>query len=1599
MYSVVYFDIEVDPTDKKVLDIGALYRDGRTFHSGSRSEFVNFCKGADFLCGHNILSHDLQYLRDEIKELGLSERHFIDTLCLSPLLFPQKPYHKLVKDDKLLPEELNNPVNDSRKALDLFQDEIEKFHQLDNRFKWIICILLSHRREFQGFFRYIGYKPDKEDVIDQISAYFAGRICRNTDLDSFVYENSVELAYCLSLINTEGVHSTTPPWVLKSYPDVDRILHLLRSKPCLEGCEYCNKILDVKSGLKSIFGFDTFRVYEGEPLQERAADAAIRDKSILTVFPTGGGKSLTFQLPALMKGYADRGLTIVISPLQSLMKDQVDNLEKRFSLTEAVTINGLLDPIERTEAIKRVADGTAFLLYISPESLRSRTIERILLGRKIDRFVIDEAHCFSAWGHDFRVDYQYIGDFVKQIREKKGLSRDIPVSCFTATAKQNVIQDIKRYFKEKLDLDLELFATSSTRKNLHYKVMERKTYEEKYNTVRELVDAKNCPAIVYVSRTRDAEQLAERLQKDGYNALAFHGRMDKEVKKENQDAFLSGDVQIMVATSAFGMGVDKDDVGLVIHFTISDSLENYIQEAGRAGRKESISADCYVLYDEEDLSKHFIMLNQTKMHIKEIQQIWKAIKDLTKTRKSLSNSALEIARAAGWDDSVYDIETRVTTAIAALEESGYLRRGQNSPRIFASSILSKNAEEAIERINASGKLNIKQKEYATRIIKSLISSKNRKKATDEAAESRVDYISDRLGIARDQVVRIIGILREEKILADTKDLIAYINKGSAPKRSLSVVSDYTNLERFLLSKLSEEETLFNLKQLNEEAIETGCQNASPARIKTILNYLTIKNWVKQKTQYSSNNHLAVICTESLEILKGKLDKKLELSGFIIRYLYDKTGSNSELKDSNTDKVVVEFSVYELKKSFEESNSIFEQSASAADIEDSLFYLSRIGALDIEGGFLVVYNRLTIDRLEQDNKIRYKEGDYVRLKQFYQQKIEMIHIVGEYAKKLVTDYNEALMFVEDYFQLNYRSFLKKYFKGDKLDDIKRNLTPAKFREIFGELSASQLKIVKDKDSGFIVVKAGPGSGKTKLLVHKLASLLTMEDVKHEQLLMLTFSRAAATEFRTRLMKLIGNAASFIKISTFHSYCFDLLGRVGSIEKSGNVVKEAVENIRSGEVEPNRITIAVLVIDEAQDMDKHEYELVCELIRQNEEMRVIAVGDDDQNIYEFRGSSSRYLGEMSDTPEARNYELVENFRSRSNLVDFSNQFVTSIRERLKRTPIHAHASANGYITVTEYRSANIVLPFSKDILNAELSGTTGVLTKTNEEALQVLGILTKSGVPARLIQSHKNFELHNMRELRSFYDDCKKPGLSTISEKTWSQAKNNLKNKYSESKFFDTCTKLLKTFELTNPKTKYLTDFEVFIRESKLEDFEFEEDDKIMVSTMHKAKGREFDNVFLLLKDCFPTKDEAKRLLYVAMTRAKSSLSVHLNGNYMDHIHVDGMEYKTDENQYDPVERIYLQMDHKMVYLDYYIGKQEAIKSITPGDKLKPHKDGLATLDDVSVVQFSKMFQEDLVNMNGAYELKSAVVEFIVYWYKKEHAREYEILLPLVCLEKE
>ena len=1607
--NIAFVDTEVGLKDHKIHDIGALRDDGATFHQASKTALNQFLQEGkvDYICGHNLIHHDAHYLHLN----GI----LIDTLYLSPLLFPKRPYHHLVKDDKLMSEQMNNPVNDCEKAKELLMDEIAAWNLLSENKRKIFTLLLQHEEEFRGFLMYVGTIETDEtttDVSELILSEYKNHICAHADIPALAAQSPCGLAYALALIGTDDYQSVTPGWVLHNYPEVEHFIYVLCHTQCADGCEYCNHMLDIHYNLKQLFGYDAFRTYDGEPLQEQASQAAVDGKSLLAIFPTGGGKSLTFQLPALMDGRTVHGLTVVISPLQSLMKDQVDNLADR-GFTDAVTINGLLDPISRSLAIERVLSGDATLLYIAPEMLRSNTIERILMARHVVRFVIDEAHCFSAWGQDFRVDYLYIGKFIKKYQEHKfgkdAMERNhgrtqIPVSCFTATAKQKVVQDICDYFKSWLGTDLQLFASSASRTNLHYSVIHVDSDGNKYNLLRSLVEKTDCPTIIYVSRTKRTRELAQKLTRDGISALPYNGKMDADEKVHNQEAFMSDKVRIIVATSAFGMGVDKSDVGLVIHYDISDSLENYVQEAGRAGRDPHLNAKCYVLYSDEDLDKHFVLLNQTKLSISEIQQVWKAIKVLTKQRPHVSCSALEIARQAGWDNSVSDIETRVRTALSALEQSGYIERGNNIPHVYATGITVKNMDEARLRLTESPLFSKDEMQNAIRIIKSLITQKHIAKAQDSEAESRIDYLADILGLSKRDVISSVERMRQEGILADTRDISAYLQDISDNQRKpQQMLENFAKLEKYILEHIPDESLQITYKQLNDNAVHDGINTSTEKQIRTLLYFLVVKGYTHKKEDGSHN--LVITRDKDIETIIKRFERRIEVCRFIIERLY------SLVKENDSEEKSLQFSVVELLNDLKSNHqSLFSDFSSLQleDVEEALLYLSKIGAMKLEGGFLVLYNAMAIKRTKE-LRLRYKQEDYRMLNEFYKQKIQQIHIVGEYANLMVRDYNAALQYVQDYFQMDYHRFISKYFKGNREAEIERNVTPSKYRKLFGMLSKRQKEIIDDHESRCIVVAAGPGSGKTRVLVHKLASLLLLEDVKHEQLLMLTFSRAAATEFKQRLMQLIGNAAHFVEIKTFHSYCFDLLGRVGNLDEAGDVVKQAAEMIKNGEVEPNRISKTVLVIDEAQDMSKDDYALVTALMKANEEMRVIAVGDDDQNIYEFRGSNSLYLYELTQTEHSRFFEMTENYRSFRHIVEAANDFARNIRQRIKSAPIISMSQEDGEVRIVKHpyeiqeKRVYMYQPILEDVIRLQTSNnqkatdgssdkkneTISILTQTNEEAVIMLALLHSHGIKAKLVQSMDGLRFWNLAEVRYFLkkidQSLKETKSPIIPDDIWETAKHQTYQKYASSLALQYLHRSLQIFEQTN-RAKYYSDLKEFVFESSVEDFCDITESDIVVSTIHKAKGHEFDHVLMLITHPEHPTDEILRRYYVGMTRAKQTLTIHTNGNLFDTLHT--AQHLYDTQAYDEPNEIVLQLSHKDVNLGFSKPHKDTILSLRSGMPLTYH-DHCLCLPSTSkdIAQFSIKMNEKIGKWElKGYKITTAKIRFIVAWKSKDAPKD-------------
>lgn len=335
---------------------------------------------------------------------------------------------------------------------------------------------------------------------------------------------------------------------------------------------------DLQHILKTYWGYSSFR-----PLQADAMRAAMADRDSLVVLPTGGGKSLCFQAPIL----AREGIAVVVSPLISLMKDQVDAL--RACGVPADFLNSTTDAADRNDIMLGCRRGEIKLLYVAPERLANTAFVRFLRGCPVAYFVVDEAHCISMWGHDFRPDY-------RNLRQLRDLFPDAPIHAFTATATPRVRADIV----EQLHLrDPEILVGGFDRPNLSYFVTPRRGKTRQIQAI--LARFPEASGVIYCLSRRNTETLAQELCELGYRALPYHAGMADALRKKHQDDFVKDKARIIVATVAFGMGIDKPDVRFVIHAAMPKALENYQQESGRAGR-DGLPAECHLLYSDGDYS-------------------------------------------------------------------------------------------------------------------------------------------------------------------------------------------------------------------------------------------------------------------------------------------------------------------------------------------------------------------------------------------------------------------------------------------------------------------------------------------------------------------------------------------------------------------------------------------------------------------------------------------------------------------------------------------------------------------------------------------------------------------------------------------------------------------------------------------------------------------------------------------------------------------------------------------------------------------------------------------------------------------------------------
>ena len=1314
----VSLDLEVGKDGQRIRAIGAVRGDTGQGYSGGGSasalaKLDEFAKGASFILGHNLIAFDLPHLEAVKPDLRLLDLPAVDTLRLSPLAFPRNPYHHLVKhyqDGGLKRGKINDPELDSRLALELFGDEREALREAEPdllaAWHWLTTPKFEGAdRALDDLFTDIraARRPVDAEARAAIVRLLDGDACTTHGREAVADAASQgwALAYALAWLSVAGGNSVMPPWVRHQFPDAGQLVRRLRDTACADlACGWCRERHDARKELKRWFGFDQFRPEpagaDGHPMQQAIAEAAMAGKHVLGILPTGTGKSLCYQIPALSRYDKTGALTVVISPLVALMADQVAGLEAR-GIGSCVTINGLLSMPERADALDRVRLGDAGILLISPEQLRSRSIRRVLDQREIGGWVLDEAHCLSRWGHDFRPDYRYVGRF---IREKAGNEPVPPVLCLTATAKPDVTDDIAQHFQDKLGIELAVFDGGAERGNLTFEVMPT-TGGEKFGHIHHVLESYlpsdgTGGAIVYCATRRQSEEVAEFLQLKDMAAEHYHAGLPPETKKDVQRRFIGGELRAIAATNAFGMGIDKPDVRLVVHADIPGSLENYLQEAGRAGRDRA-SARCVLLYSADDVERQFGMSARSRLTRQEIHGILRALRNLDRKKRLKGEVVATTGEILGEDeekaferDSATD-DTRVRTAVAWLEESELLTREENSVQVFPSSLRVNSVEEARARL-ARAPITDAYRDQLLRIAVTLIQA-----GADEGVTT--DDLMAASGLSPEAVRGALYDLERLGVASNDTALTAFVHAG-VERSSSRRLEHAAELETALIAHMREQAwdqgkgdtASLHLRIASQVLRDQGLPDPLPERLWRILCSIAYDGRGDDGAAGSLTVRKRDAETASVTLQRewGALEETAQLrreaAARLLEHLLACLPSGSRGTD-----LLAETTLGKLLQAVESDMLLKSKLRHPNKLVDrALLWLHEQEVIRLNKGLAVFRPAMTI-RLQNRERRGFANADFEPLGLHYQGQVLQIHVMVEFAERGLAAMTDALRLAMDYFALKEEAFLDRWLPG-RDREIGRETTPASWRAIVESLNDTAQKhiVSDDRDQTNALVLAGPGSGKTRVLVHRIAYLIRARREKPRGILALAYNRHAAVDIRRRLHELIGDDARGVTVLTCHALAMRLAGASfsGRTEQPDDevfrdVLRRAVELLRGegllpDEADEQRERLLAgfrwILVDEYQDIGPIQYELISALAGRTLEdeagkLTLFAVGDDDQNIYAFNGASVEFIRRFEEDYGPKPSYLVGNYRSTGHIIAAANAVIEPAQERMKAGhPIH-------------------------------------------------------------------------------------------------------------------------------------------------------------------------------------------------------------------------------------------------------------------------------------------------------------------------------------------
>ena len=1547
-------DLEVNPKTARVFAFAAVpfdqspsivSKDGRIEAGFDRLEQA--LDGIEHPIGHNLLQHDMAHLLARRPRLARTMQAPIDTLWLNPLAFPRNPYHHLVKhyhDGRLQAGHLNDPELDAKLVFQVLANQLEAFDQLnrDTPDAMLAYHWLTTRGDLSpGFDAVFGHirgteRPTQPEALAAIGRLVNNKVCEKRLEQVFGRLDDANIgwpmAYALSWISVAGGDSVMPPWVRAQFKEASLIVRHLRDTSCKDpSCKCCAEQNDPVAALQRWFGFEAFRPQpqdpSGQSLQERIVDEAMGGNSVLGILPTGTGKSVCYQIPALTKFDKTGALSVVISPLVALMSDQVQGME-RVGISSSVTVNGMMSMPERQDALEKVRMGDASILIISPEQLRSTSIRTTLKQREIGLWVLDEAHCISKWGHDFRPDYHYVSRFIKEFSG----DAPAPILCLTATAKPEVVRDISEHFKSRVGADLALLDGGAARHNLAFDV--RPTRRETklgdiYDVISEMLpqDGRS-GAVVYCSSRKSTERVAEFLAHQGMAAAHFHAGLSPDEKKDIQEKFRVGDLRVIAATNAFGMGIDKPDIRLVVHCDIPGSLENYLQEAGRAGRDRE-DANCVLLYAVDDVERQFQLSARSRLARHEIGAILKAIRRIDertgKTGKVVATSGEIVLEEKDRDfqrDSTTD-DTRVKTAVSWLEEAKLLSREENRVQVYPSSLTVSTVVEAERKLNA------------------VQMTQTRRKALLAIVQHLIDAPADE-GISTDQLCGVSGLLPKElnKAMADLETfgvarndmaVTIFVHVGVEGHSSARFAAA-AELEKSLIRVMREaapdtgqsEVVSLHLSEMCQHLRDKDHKEARPDVVERLLRGIARDGREQDgglgnlSIRKASRNALSVTLNRSWGIIDQTAEIRRKAAVSLLEFLTGLVPDGTRGKD-----LQVETTVGDLLQVI--TGDIELKTVGIRDmtklLERALLWLHEQSIVTLGKGLTVFRPAMTV-YLNRE-AARFTQAHFAPLEEHYAEQTMQTHVMAAYAERGLVEIDEAQKLSADYFTSDNDAFLDRWMPG-KTRDIKRQTTSASWTAIVDVLgNPAQQKIVTDtREQTSVLVLAGPGSGKTRVLVHRIAYLLRIKREEARGILVLTYNRHAATEVKARLRNLVGDDANGVTISTCHALAMRLVGASFAGQRSDDhdfdaVILEAIDQLRgeglsASDAEAQRDALIQgyrwILVDEYQDIGPHEYEMISavagrSLVDPDLKLSLFAVGDDDQNIYAFKGASIKYIRKFDEDYSARPAFLTENYRSTHTIITAANAVIRPGKDRMKAehditvnrgrqsepaggAMTQHDAVAQGRVQLLDCATGEIphviaavdeLIRISK--LDPEFRwDRTAIIAREWKRLGPVRSYAEKLDIPVELANEALP-SIWRLREMQTLIADMRRgPGMLLSIE-----AIIALLNKQPRNRWIDIIAEGIAALarELGKGTMPALDVIEWLAEWSR--DTRGDQRGLLLLSA-HRAKGLEFDHVVILdggwqAKSDNEDSDAPRRLFYVAMTRAQKTLAATTTGQHL------------------------------------------------------------------------------------------------------------------------